>query len=210
MTVFAMFGPVLIGGFLIVLAAVLLLNIFGLPGNWVMLGMVALYHIFCPVPTGLTVWYWVIVVAIGVLGELCEMGLQIVHGRKFGSTGTGTVGGVIGAIAGAILMAPLFFGLGAFVGALAGAWTGCFLFELMKGRSVSEAARAALGCMIGRFFGTVCKLACGGVMLAVTAQYIWPEPSALPFRFPWLPAPGPGSLPDSAQQVMNCLSVFFA
>lgn len=44
MTVFAMFGPMLIGGFLILLGAVLLLNVFGLPGNWVMLGMVALYH----------------------------------------------------------------------------------------------------------------------------------------------------------------------
>ena len=44
MTVSAMFGPMLIGGFLILLGAVLLLNVFGLPGNWVMLGMVAINY----------------------------------------------------------------------------------------------------------------------------------------------------------------------
>ena len=181
MTVFAMFGPMLIGGFLILLGAVLLLNVFGLPGNWV---MVALYHFLTPGESGLTLWYWAIVIGIGILGELCEFGLQIVNARKFGSTNTGTIGGVIGAIAGAILMAPLFFGLGAFIGALGGAWTGCFLFELIKGRNAADAAHAALGCMVGRFFGTVCKLACGGVMLAVTAQYIWPDPAELPYRFP--------------------------
>ena len=132
------------------------------------------------------------------------------NARKFGSTNTGTIGGVIGAIAGAILMAPLFFGLGAFIGALGGAWTDCFLFELIKGRNAADAAHAALGCMVGRFFGTVCKLACGGVMLAVTAQYIWPDPAELPYRFPWLPAPAPKLPPDSSHQVMLFLMSFFA
>ena len=79
MTVFAMFGPMLIGGFLILLGAVLLLNVFGLPGNWVMLGMVALYHFLTPGESGLTLWYWAIVIGIGILGELCEFGLQIVN-----------------------------------------------------------------------------------------------------------------------------------
>ena len=85
MTVFAMFGPMLIGGFLILLGAVLLLNVFGLPGNWVMLGMVALYHFLTPGESGLTLWYWAIVIGIGILGELCEFGLQIVNAYPYGS-----------------------------------------------------------------------------------------------------------------------------
>ena len=212
---FSMGYSLLVGGLLIVLGLVLFLSVFGLPGNWILLGLVALFHFLHPGNSGLGILYWVIAIAIAVAGEALEFGLQVAQAKKHGSSNTGTVGGMIGAIAGAILLAPLFFGIGALVGAVIGAWTGCFIFELAKGRGANEAANAALGAMLGRFMGTICKLACGAVILLVTAQFIWPDASTLPFTLPWLPG-SPGSpvhpvVPQAPQgapggtTVLNCL-----
>lgn len=91
-----------------------------------------------------------------------------------------------------------FLGWAALIGALVGAWIGCFVMELVKNRPVKEALDAAFGAMMGRFLGTVCKIGVGGVMLALTAQRIWPNAPAL--------SPSPPLAPDAldgpAQVVM--------
>lgn len=214
MELFAMGYSLLVGGFLVLLGLVLLLSIFGLPGNWILLALVAGFHVLHPGQSGLTIWYWIIAVGIAVLGEALEFGLQVIQAKKHGSSNTGTVGGMIGAIVGAIVCAPFLFGLGALFGAVLGAWTGCFLFELAKGRPSGEAAEAAMGAMVGRFLGTICKLACGAVILAVTAQYLWPDAANLPFHFPWLPGLPDAPmqrvpLPGPSTQVLNGLSALF-
>ena len=195
MEIFA-FGITAISGvFLFVLGLVMLLTVFGLPGNWIMLILVAVWHFVLPMPSALNIWYWIIVLAIAVLGEVMEFFLQVKQAKKYGSSNTGTVGGVIGAIVGAILLAPFLFGIGAFIGAMLGAWCGCFVFELLRGMDSRTAARAALGAMFGRFLGTVTKLGCGVVIWAITMQYIWPDPQNLPFHFRWLPEVPQGPLP---------------
>ena len=121
MEIFA-FGITAISGvFLFVLGLVMLLTVFGLPGNWIMLILVAVWHFILPMPSALNIWYWIIVLAIAVVGEVMEFFLQVKQAKKYGSSNTGTVGGVIGAIVGAILLAPFLFGIGAFIGAMLGA-----------------------------------------------------------------------------------------
>lgn len=172
---------VLTAAFITLLGFVLLLNIFGLPANWLLLGLVALWKLFHPDAAALNTWFWVIMVALALIGEGLELGLQILKARRYGSSSSGTFAGMIGAIAGAILLAPLFFGLGALIGALAGAWIGCLVMELFNNRPLKEALDAAFGAMVGRFLGTVCKIGAGGVMLALTAQRIWPQtPASVP------------------------------
>lgn len=168
-------AAIIASGFLTLLGFVLLLNIFGLPGNWVLLGLVVLWKYAYPDTAQMGTLFFVMMGGLAVLGELLEMGLQVVKARKYGSSSSGTFAGMIGAVAGAILLAPLFFGLGALLGALLGAWIGCFIMELLKGRPRGEAVEAAFGAMVGRFLGTVCKCGVGGAMLALTGQYIWPE-----------------------------------
>ena len=163
------------GAFITLLCFVLLLNIFGLPANWLMMGLVALWKLLHPGTASMDVWFWVMMVGIALAGEALEMGMQILKAKRYGSSSSGTFAGMIGAIAGAILLAPLFFGLGALIGALAGAWTGCFLMERLKGRPLREALDAAFGAMMGRFLGTVCKCGAGGAMLALAAGRIWPQ-----------------------------------
>lgn len=169
------FLALLAGAFIIFLFLVLLLNIFGLPANWLILGLVALWAVLTPYEPGFGFWFWTIMLCLAIAGEIIETGLQVVNSRKHGSSTSGTVLGMIGAFVGAILLSPLFWGLGALIGALAGAWTGCFLMELIKGKKIGESADSAFGAMLGRFLGTICKMGIGAVMIAFTAREIWPE-----------------------------------
>ncbi|MBR5051325.1 MAG: DUF456 family protein, partial [Desulfovibrio sp.] len=120
MPLLAMGLSVAAGAFLCLLGLVLLLNVFGLPGNWIMLGLVLLYWLLAPEHGGLSAWYWFLAVPVLAAGEAAEIGLLALQARRYGSSGGGTLAGLAGAVAGAVLMAPLFFGLGALLGALAG------------------------------------------------------------------------------------------
>ncbi len=162
-------------GFMGLLGFVLFLNIFSLPANWIMLGLVALWKFLHPDTAHMGVLFFTLLIGLAVIGEILETGLQIVQAKKYGSTSSGTFAGVVGAIIGAIVLAPLFFGIGALIGALIGAWLGCFVMEKLKGRPNNEAVSAAFGAMMGRFLGTVCKCGIGGAMLALTGKYLWPE-----------------------------------
>ncbi|MDE7240721.1 DUF456 domain-containing protein [Desulfovibrio sp.] len=169
------FASLLAGAFLTLLCFVLFLNIFGLPANWIILGLVALWKLLLPGQGQLGVWFWAGMVAFALLGEALELGVQVVKARHYGSSSSGTFAGMVGAFVGAILLAPLFWGLGALLGALLGAWLGCYLMEVAKGRPSSEAMNAAMGAMMGRFLGTVCKCGTGAAMIALTAHHIWPD-----------------------------------
>lgn len=171
----------LAGAFLALLGLVLLLNVFGLPANWLLLGLVALWKWLHPA-ADMDLVFWAMLVGLALLGEALEMGLQIVNARRFGSSTSGTFAGMLGAFVGAICLAPLFFGLGALLGAMIGAWAGCFCLECLKGRPLAEALRAAMGAMMGRLVGTICKCGAGGAMLALAAQRIWP--GAMPVLLP--------------------------
>ena len=168
-------ASLLAGAFITLLCFVLVLNVFGLPANWVMLGLVALWKMAHPASESMNIWFWVMMVGLALVGEALELGMQIIKAKRYGSSSSGTFAGMIGAIAGAILLAPLFFGLGALIGAVAGAWIGCFIMEMIKGRPLRESLDAAFGAMVGRFLGTVCKCGIGGAMLALAASRIWPK-----------------------------------
>lgn len=169
------------GALLTVMAFVLMLNVFGLPANWLILGLAGLWQLFWP-DANLGFFFWLVMFALAIGGEILETGAQIIKARKYGCTSSGTFAGMIGAIIGAIAMAPLFWGLGAFLGAIAGGGIGCYVVELLRGRQAPEAFHAAVGTMIGRFLGTTCKIAVGALMLVFTWHNIWPEgmPAPLP------------------------------
>ncbi len=168
----AALSSILITCFLILLGFVLFLNVFGLPANWILLALVGLWKYCYPDTAGLTGMFFIIMLALAIIGEILEFVLQVVKAKKYGSSSSGTFAGVVGAIVGAILLAPFLFGIGALIGALLGAYLGCLIMELAKGRPQKEAREAAFGAMVGRFLGTVVKCGIGGLMLAVTTRYI--------------------------------------
>ncbi|HIX40219.1 DUF456 domain-containing protein [uncultured Desulfovibrio sp.] len=185
--------------FIIVLGCSVLLNVVGLPANWLILVLAVLWYFGVPQENSMGLWYWIGMCALAVAGEVMETGVQLLKAKRHGSSSAGTLAGMIGGIIGAIVLAPLFFGLGALIGALGGAWLGCLLMELLKGRSRQEAFNAAFGTLVGRFLGTICKCGVGAAMVAMTAQCIWPEGG------PVIPPPPP--LPAAPlQTVMLCLT----
>lgn len=168
------FAWLLASGFLALLTFVLILNVFGLPANWLILGLIALWKYLHPATDALGQSFWLMMFALAVSGELLEWGLQAIKAKHHGASSSGTFAAMLGAFVGAILLAPLFWGLGALLGALAGAWLGCFCVEMLKGRGAALALQAAWGAMLGRFLGTVCKCGVGGCMIALTAKKILP------------------------------------
>jgi len=172
------------GSFIILMGLVLLLNFFSLPANWMLIALAAVWKYLSTAAQQMDFNFFALLVGLAVLGELLEFGLLAVKAKKYGSSNSGLFAGLVGAIIGAILCAPFFFGLGALVGAMGGAWLGCYLMELLRGGGHAKAVQAAMGALVGRFLGTVCKCGIGAIILTFIARAIWPE------IVPPVPAPG--------------------
>ena len=178
----------LAAGFIALLGLILLLNLFSLPANWMLVALAGLWKYMLPASEQLSFNFFVLIIGLALIGEALEFGLQAVKAKKYGSSNPGLVAGLVGAVTGAVLCAPLLFGFGALLGALAGAWIGCYLMEILRGGTHEQAARAATGAMIGRFLGTVCKCAVGGVILVCIARAVWPDAAPLfPVTAPGVP-----------------------
>ena len=157
---------------ILLMLASMLLHLFGLPANWLVLGFAALWSFFIPD----NVLNFKLLAVMGVLalcGELMEMLMTHIWGKKYGGSTLGTVAGMVGALMGAILGAPILFGLGALIGALAGAFIGSLAVELLRGNANKNALRAAWGTMLGRLGGTLIKSAIGCTMIVIAVPRIW-------------------------------------
>jgi uncharacterized protein YqgC (DUF456 family) len=173
-------------GFIALLGLILLLNLFSLPANWMLIGLALAWKYAAPVPEQMTLRFFALLIGLALLGEILEFSFQAFKAKKYGSSTPGLWAGLAGAVAGAITGAHFFFGLGALPGALIGAWLGCYLVEILRGGGHQQAVRAAMGAMLGRFLGTVCKCAVGGVILTCIARAVWPDAA------PLFPAAAPG------------------
>lgn len=83
---------------------------------------------------------------------------SVVGAQKLGATWRGMLGAIIGATVG------LFFSL---PGLILGPLLGAFLFEMAGGREWKESAKAGGGALLGLAFGTLGKVVCCVVMIAV-------------------------------------------
>jgi len=161
--------------FLLLLLGCLGLHVFGLPGNWALLGFVVLWDAFAHPGPHYGYGFYALLAGAALAGEAIELFVQFFGAKRYGATGKGNLGGLLGAFVGALAGAPFFFGLGALFGAVAGAFLGCYVFERSHGRDEAEARRAAMGAMYGKVFGFAAKVACGVVMWTAAARELWPS-----------------------------------
>jgi uncharacterized protein len=143
---------------------------FGLPGTWLMVLFPALLEWWMP---GQFMFSWtVLFVAAGlaVLGEVLEFVLGAAGSRHAGGTTRGAalaiVGSFIGGILGTALPVPI---VGTLIGACLGAFAGAVIGDLWAGRQLFQSFRAGQGAAVGRFWGTVSKLAVGAIIVVVLA-----------------------------------------
>jgi uncharacterized protein YqgC (DUF456 family) len=158
------------------------LNLFGLPGNWLIVLTTLSYAWLVAAPgSGGVRWTAVGVVAgLAVFGEILELGASATGVKRAGGSRRGAVlalvGSVVGAMAGLVVGVPvpavgsviaalLFAGLGAFLGAILG--------ELTAGRSLAHGWRVGQAAFWGRLFGTLAKTLVGAVMAAVAVALVF-------------------------------------
>jgi uncharacterized protein len=141
--------------------------IFGLPGNFIILGGSLLYGWYGGFHE-ITVRIIFILIVLALAGELIEFLLGIVGAKKYRSSNRAIVGSIVFGIIGGIIGAPFFFGIGAVIGAFAGAFAGAIAVELTQGKKMDEALKSGWGAFIGRVAGTISKGAIGIAMIAVT------------------------------------------
>jgi hypothetical protein len=76
------------------------------------------------------------------------------------------LGSLGGGIAGTAFPVPI---VGTLIGACLGAFAGSLIGDLWAGRPLFTSFEAAWGVALGRFWGTVSKLAVGGIIVVVLA-----------------------------------------
>ncbi len=160
---------------ILVLLAGWCMTMLSMPGNWVMVGAVALFAWLAP-SEGLDIsWQIVAVLAVlAVLAELLELAASALGAKRAGGSRRGAmlaiVGSMVGAIVGAMVGLPipivgslvaaiLFAGLGALVGAMLG--------ETWKGRTLAESWQVGQSAFWGRLLGALAKTGIATAILVI-------------------------------------------
>jgi uncharacterized protein YqgC (DUF456 family) len=149
---------------LVFLAAVL----FNLPGTWLMVLLAAAVEWWTPQEY---FFGWPVLYAaagLALLGEVFEFLFSATGTRQAGGSkraaAIAILGGVVGAILGTALPLPI---AGTLIGASLGAFAGSLLGDLWAGRPLFHSIGAGRGAAVGRFVGTVAKLALGTVIVVL-------------------------------------------
>jgi uncharacterized protein YqgC (DUF456 family) len=167
--------------FLLVVVLCWVVNIAGLPGNWMIAGVAALYAYFVTDQLDFRSDVgWITVVALFVLalvGEVIEFGAGAVGTARAGGSKRGAalsllgsmLGGFIGIFAGGIFIPIPVVGsvIGVLFFASLGALGGAVLGEQWKGRDMEESLRVGQAAFWSRLAGTLGKIGVGAVMIAV-------------------------------------------
>ena len=157
------------------------LQLVGLPGNWLIVIAAAVYAWLLP-PDASTAIGWpavAILLVLAILGEVVEfiagaLGVTRAGGSRRGAVlaiVASTIGGILGIfvgvpipIVGSLVGAVVFGGLGALVGAVVG--------ETWQGRDLETSLEIGKGAFVGRLLGTVAKMVVCSLLVVVAIAAI--------------------------------------
>lgn len=161
---------------LLILTVAWALNLFTLPGNWLMVAAVAVFALLIEEDGSIGIGWPVVIglVVLALVGELIEMGAGALGAARAGGSKRGAVlavfGSMAGSLAGAFVGLPIpFVGpvVGILLGASTGALGGAMLGEWWKGRDLDESWQVGHNAFWGRLLGTLGKTTVGLAMIAV-------------------------------------------
>lgn len=170
--------------YLVLLLVVLVLgvswiaNLFGLPGNWIMVAVCLIWFLCVSHETrwGIELPFLILFVALAGIGELIEFGASVLGTRKAGGSRKAAtysvVGSIIGGIIGGIFGLPIAIPMvgmvvGSVLFACAGAMIGATLGERSHGSEMKKSVQVGGAAFAGRFVGTVGKIALGSAILVI-------------------------------------------
>ena len=149
-------------GAVVVMAVALFLIPLGIPGLWIMVGILSVGLIAGKVALGV----YALLVGLTIVAEVAEWVTVERLGRRYGGTSRTFWGAVIGGAIGAVLGTPIPIAgnvVGAFMGTLAGAAAATWL----QTRELSGSMRAGWGALMGRAVAVAIKVFVGLVILIV-------------------------------------------
>ncbi|MEX0977364.1 MAG: DUF456 domain-containing protein [Pirellulales bacterium] len=163
---------------LFLLAIVLgwLVQLVGLPGNWLIVVAAALYAWLVPADAATAIGWPMVVtlVALAILGEVVEfvagaLGVTTVGGSRRGAV-LAIVGSIVGGMVGIFVGVPIPI-VGSLVGAVLfggiGALAGAVLGETWTGRDLDASLEIGKAAFIGRLLGTAAKTIVCSLMVVV-------------------------------------------
>jgi uncharacterized protein YqgC (DUF456 family) len=144
--------------------------LFNLPGTWLMVLVTAVLKWWQPEYVQVSWPVLGVATGLAVLGEVLEFVLGAAGSRRAGGSTRAAVlaivGGLVGGIIGTALPVPI---VGTLIGACLGAFLGSLIGDLWAGRPLFSSFEAGWGAAVGRFWGTVSKLAVGGIIVVILA-----------------------------------------
>jgi len=149
-------------GAVVVMAVALFLIPLGIPGLWIMVGILSVGLIAGKVALGV----YALLVGLTIVTEVAEWVTVERLGRRYGGTSRTFWGAVIGGAIGAVVGTPVPIAgnvVGAFLGTLAGAAAATWL----QTRELSGSMRAGWGALMGRAVAVAIKVFVGLVILIV-------------------------------------------
>ena len=166
--ILAKIGAVLLYLFMV---ALLSLTILGLAGNWF---IVAIALVIKFAGWGTMTWWWFgLVAALAVLGEVVESLLGLVVVIKKGGTRWGAIGSFVGGLLGVFLGAGLTPPIGSVLCGFLGAFVGAALGEYIRNERLEEALRVGFWSIVGRTLATMGKVAVGVGMIWIIVVQTW-------------------------------------
>jgi hypothetical protein len=169
---------------LLVLAIVvcLALNLVGLPGNWIAVGLAASYAYFVADDTRVDIGLATVIglLILAAIGEAIEFLAAALGATKAGGSKRGAVLALGGSLGGGFigLFVPIPIPvvgsvIGALVFASIGALFGAVLGEQWKGRDLDESLKVGHAAFWGRLFGTLGKVLVGCWMLLLVVSALF-------------------------------------
>lgn len=157
-----MIEMVLSTGAVAIMALLLLFVPLGLPGTWLMLGVLLI-----GLAAGRVAWTTLLLlVAVVALAEVAEFLLVRHTSLRYGGSGRAFWGAVAGGLGGVLVGVPVPV-FGSLVAGVAGTFLGAALVALWEERRVADAARVGWGAVVGRALSAAVKVAAGLVVLVV-------------------------------------------
>ena len=161
--------------FILLLIVLWLTSLFGLPGNWMMIGAAAIWTWLVGESFAEIGWISILlVIVLAALGELLEFGASVLGTRHVGGGRRAATLSVIGSIVGGIV--GIFIGLpipivgwiiGSLIFACVGALIGAIIGEKWQGSNFNTSLKVGGAAFAGRFVGTVSKIVIGAVILVI-------------------------------------------
>lgn len=154
---------------IVVMAGSLFLVPLGLPGLWIMIGVLTVATLF-----GEVAWWTLLpLVGVAVLAEIAEWVIVKRTSARYGASSKAFWGAILGGIVGMLVGAPIPV-VGSLVAGVVGTFLGAAVVALWESRRLGTAGRAAWGAVVGRAFAAAFKTAAGVAILVLgAAALLW-------------------------------------